>query len=125
MSTNVRSRAARWLMPLIVLLSGTASVGAAGETLYAGDFRAQCLRTYRNLTHLLSAAGATWNDVVRCTCYLRDIERDYEAFNEIRTELFEALRLDPLPASTAIQARLCRTELLIEIEIHAIVATSL
>ncbi len=25
MSTNVRSRAARWLMPLFVLLSGTAS----------------------------------------------------------------------------------------------------
>ncbi|MFN7988817.1 MAG: RidA family protein [Thermoanaerobaculia bacterium] len=106
-----------------IFLSGTASVGTGGETLYPGDFRAQCLRTYRNLTQLLAAAGATWHDVIRCTCYLRDIERDYEAFNEIRTEVFETLRLDPLPASTAIQARLCRSDLLIEIEAHAVIPT--
>lgn len=103
-----------------ILLSGTASVGAGGETLYAGDFRAQCWRTYRNLTELLACEGATWHDVVRTTCYLRDIERDYAAFNEIRTELFASLGVDPLPASTGIQARLCRSDLLVEIEAHAI-----
>ena len=108
-----------------IFLSGTGSVGTGGETLYPGDFRAQCLRTYRNLTQLLAAAGATWHDVIRCTCYLRDIERDYEAFNEIRTEVFETLRLEPLPASTAIQARLCRSDLLIEIEAHAVIPTPL
>lgn len=107
-----------------VFLSGTASVGTVGETLYPGDFRAQCYRTYRNLTRLLIAAGATWHDVVRCTCYLRDIERDYATFNEVRTDVFEALRLDPLPASTAIQARICRSDLLVEIEAHAIIGTS-
>lgn len=103
-----------------VFLSGTASVGRDGETLYEGDFRAQLWRTYRNLTGLLEKAGATWRDVVRCTCYLRDIERDYADFNSIRTEFFEALALNPLPASTAIQARLCRSDLLVEIEAHAI-----
>ena len=105
----------------LVFLSGTASVGSNGETLYPGDFRAQCWRTYRNLTRLLEASGATWHDVVRCACYLQDIERDYEAFNEVRTELFTALGLDPLPASTAIQARLCRSDLLVEIEVQAVV----
>lgn len=50
------------------------------------------------------------------TCYLRDIERDYDAFNEERTPFFEKQKLDPLPASTAIQAILCRPELLVEIE---------
>ena len=83
-----------------LFLSGTASVGADGETLHPGDFRAQCWRTYRNLTQLLESELATWHDVVRCTCYLRDIERDYADFNEIRTEFFQALGLDPLPAST-------------------------
>jgi enamine deaminase RidA (YjgF/YER057c/UK114 family) len=102
-----------------LFLSGTASIGPNGETLYPGDFGAQCWRTYRNLTRLLEAGGATWHDVVRCTCYLRDIERDYESFNDVRTELFTALGLDPLPASTAIQARLCRSDLLVEIEVHA------
>jgi enamine deaminase RidA (YjgF/YER057c/UK114 family) len=59
-------------------------------------------------------------DVVRTTCYLRDIERDYDEFNLIRTEFFSAMDLDPLPASTGVQARLCRSDLLVEIEAHAI-----
>ena len=66
------------------------------------------------------AEGATWKDIVRTTCYLRDIERDYEAFNEIRTQFFKEQGLDPLPASTGIQAILCRPDLLIEIEAMAI-----
>ena len=50
------------------------------------------------------------------TCYLRDIDRDYDVFNEERTRFFEEQGLDPLPASTGIQAILCRPDLLIEIE---------
>lgn len=103
-----------------LLISGTASVGDQGETLYAGDFRAQLWRTYRNITRLLESEGATWHDVVRTTCYLRDIERDYAEFNAIRNEFFRALGLDPFPASTGIQARICRSDLLVEIEAMAI-----
>ena len=103
-----------------LLLSGTASVGPHGETLYPGDFRAQLWRTYYNLTKLLESEGATWHDVVRTTCYIRDIERDYPEFNNIRNEFFRALGLDPFPASTAIQARICRSDLLVEIEAMAI-----
>lgn len=102
-----------------LLISGTASVGAEGQTLYPGDFRAQCWRTYRNLTELLTSEGATWHDVVRTTCYLRDIERDYADFNAVRNEFFHALGLDPFPASTGIQARICRSDLLVEIELLA------
>ena len=105
----------------MLLLSGTASVDEQGDTLYAGDFPAQCLRTIRNLTRLLVAEKASWHDVVRTTCYLRDIERDYDSFNEIRTMFMNAIGLDPLPASTGIQARICRSDLLIEIEAIAIV----
>jgi enamine deaminase RidA (YjgF/YER057c/UK114 family) len=104
----------------ILLISGTASVDEYGRTVHAGDFRAQCWRTYQNITGLLEAEGATWKDIVRTTCYLRDIERDYEAFNEIRTQFFTEHELDPLPASTGIQAILCRPDLLIEIEAIAI-----
>ena len=103
-----------------LLFSGTASVGARGETLYPGDFRGQCWRTYHNLTRLLESERATWHDVVRTTCYLRDIDRDYAAFNSIRNEFFAALGLDPFPASTGIQAGICRSDLLIEIEALAI-----
>ena len=100
----------------ILLISGTASIDEAGRTVHVGDFRAQQRRTYDNITKLLAAEGATWHDIVRTTCYLRDIERDYQAFNEERTAFFKEQGLDPLPASTGIQAILCRPDLLIEIE---------
>ena len=108
----------------ILLISGTASIDENGQTVHAGDFRAQLRRTYRNITGLLAAEGATWKDVVRTTCYLRDIERDYEAFNQGRTEFFREQGLDPLPASTGIQAILCRPDLLVEIEAIAMFVSS-
>jgi enamine deaminase RidA (YjgF/YER057c/UK114 family) len=106
----------------LLLISGTASIDDRGLTRHAGDFRAQLWRTYRNITALLAGEGASWHDVVRTTCYLRDIERDYTDFNEVRTAFFGWLGLDPLPASTGIQARLCREDLLVEIEAMAVFA---
>jgi enamine deaminase RidA (YjgF/YER057c/UK114 family) len=104
----------------VLFISGTASIDENGQSVHIGDFRAQVHRTYDNITGLLAAEGATWRDVVRTTCYLRDIERDYAAFNEERAAFFTREGLDPLPASTGIQAILCRPELLIEIEAIAL-----
>jgi 2-iminobutanoate/2-iminopropanoate deaminase len=107
----------------ILLISGTASIDDKGNSVHIGDFRAQMRRTLANITGLLASEGCRWHDVVRTTCYLRDIERDYEAFNEERTAFYKEQGLDPLPASTGIQAILCRPELLIEIEAIAMFRT--
>jgi 2-iminobutanoate/2-iminopropanoate deaminase len=104
----------------VLLISGTASVNEEGKAEHIGDFKAQLWRTYVNITNLLAAEGMSWHDVVRTTNYLRDIERDYAEFNKIRTSFYNWLKLDPLPASTGIQARLCWETLLIEIEVYAI-----
>jgi len=101
---------------IILLISGTASIDEAGCTVHVGDLRAQVRRTFDNIAKLLASEGATWHDVVRTTCYLRDIERDYEAFNDERTAFYREQKLDPLPASTGIQVILCRPDLLVEIE---------
>ena len=101
---------------VILLISGTASIDENGVSVHIGDFRAQMKRTYANITRLLESEGCTWHDIVRTSCYLRDIDRDYDAFNEERTAFFKEQGLDPLPASTGIQAHLCRPELLIEME---------
>ncbi|OIO09802.1 MAG: hypothetical protein AUJ53_08355 [Flavobacteriaceae bacterium CG1_02_35_72] len=108
----------------ILLISGTASVNEEGKAEHIGDFKAQLWRTYRNITNLLAAEGMTWHDVVRTTNYLRDIERDYAEFNKIRTTFFQWLNLDPLPAATGIQVRLCWETLLVEIEVYAICKSS-
>jgi len=104
----------------VLLISGTASVNEQGLPEHIGDFNAQLWRTYRNITTLLEVEGMSWHDVVRTTNYLRDIERDYAEFNKIRTTFYQWMKLDPLPASTGIQARLCWETLLIEIEAYAI-----
>jgi 2-iminobutanoate/2-iminopropanoate deaminase len=101
---------------VLLLISGTASIDEAGVSVHIGDFRKQMRRTLQNITALLAAEGCTWKDIVRTSCYLRDIDRDYAEFNEERTAFFKEQGLDPLPASTGIQAKLCRPELLVEIE---------
>lgn len=106
-----------------LLISGTASINEKGDSVHIGDFRSQVLRTYWNITGLLAAEGATWKDIVRTRCYLRDIERDYAEFNQIRTTFFEEMGIEILPASTGIQAILCRPELLIEMEAIAMFPT--
>ena len=108
----------------VLFISGTASVDENGKTVHVGDFGAQCWRTYRNINALLKTEGSSWHDVVKATCYLRDIERDYDQFNRIRTAFFKWLELDPLPASVGVQTRLCREDLLVEIEAIALFQTS-
>jgi enamine deaminase RidA (YjgF/YER057c/UK114 family) len=105
---------------VMVFLSGTASLDEMGRSIHIGDFRAQTRRTFANLAALLSSEGLSWKDVVRTTCYLRDIERDYEVFNEERTAFYKSEGISVLPASTGVQAILCRPELLVEIEAIAI-----
>ena len=114
-----------WNGLTILLISGTASIDEAGRTVHVGDLRAQVRRTYANITQLLASEGATWHDIVRTTCYLRDIERDYQAFNEERTAFYKEQKMDPLPASTGIQAILCRPDLLVEIEAIAMFRSEL
>lgn len=101
---------------VVLLISGTASIDEQGRTLHVGDLRAQTRRTFDNIAALLASEGATWKDIVRTTCYLRDIERDYKGFNEERAAFYKEQGLNPLPASTGIQAILCRPDLLVEIE---------
>jgi 2-iminobutanoate/2-iminopropanoate deaminase len=105
---------------VMLFISGTASVNEEGASVHPGDVKAQTRRTFSNIKGLLESEGADWHDVVRTTCYLADF-RDYDDFNEVRNAFYEEQGLNPLPASTCIEARICRPELLVEIEAIAMV----
>ncbi|MCB9853082.1 MAG: RidA family protein [Phycisphaerales bacterium] len=105
---------------VLLFISGTASVDENGHSVHIGDFRAQAWRMFNNIRGLLESEGADWHDVVRTTCYLADF-RDYDTFNEVRNAFYEDQHLDPLPASTCIEARICRPELLVETEAIAMI----
>lgn len=105
---------------VMLFISGTASVNEEGESIHPGDIKAQTRRTFENITGLLESEGADWHDMVRTTCYLADF-RNYDPFNEERNDFFTEQKLDPLPASTCIEARICRPELMVEIEAIAVI----
>jgi len=107
----------------ILFISRTASIDESGNSVHIGDFPAQLRRTFENSTGLPASEDATWHEIVRTTCYLRDIDRDDDIFNVGRTAFFKEQGLDPLPAFTGIQAILCRPELLVEIEAIAMFRT--
>lgn len=98
-----------------LFVSGTASI--VGEhTVHAGDLRAQVHETLLNLRAVLAVArtqctAALPLQALACTIYLRHAA-DLPAIGEA---------LDALPDSIVVQADVCRSDLLVEIEGHAIV----
>lgn len=104
----------------MLLISGTASVDDDGKSVHPGDLDAQTRRMFNNITALLASEGADWHDVVRTTIYLADM-RDYERLAELRREHFDAVGLSVYPASTCIEARMCRQDLMVETEAIAMV----
>ncbi len=108
---------------VMIFISGTASVDQNGQSIHPGDVRAQTRRAFTNIASLLESEGADWHDIIRTTCYLVDFE-NYDTFNDVRNAFYEENHLDPLPASTCIQATLCRPELLVEIEAIAMIPKS-
>lgn len=105
----------------LIFISGTASIGPSGQTLHAGDFCAQAWRAFENARAVLSNAGADWQNVVKATIFLKDIAVYYEAFNKVRCAYFEKIGLGVYPASTCVEAKLCRDNLMVEMELIAVV----
>ncbi|MBI4845053.1 MAG: RidA family protein [Candidatus Omnitrophica bacterium] len=106
---------------IMLFISGTASVTADGSTAHAGDFHAQAIHTYKNINSLLKKENAAFKDIVKFTIYLKNMD-DYEKMNNARDEFFQSMGLsrEEFPASTCVEARLCREDLLVEIEAIAI-----
>ena len=77
-----------------------------------GSIEDQTRLTLRHVGKILEAAGCTFDDVVKCTCHLRDIQ-EFERFNKVYGEFFVGVR----PARTTVQSTLWGG---IRIEIDAI-----
>ena len=106
---------------VFLFISGTASIDENGNTIHIGDFRQQTERTYHNIKKLLEVEGATWADVVKTTVYIKDINKHYDEFNFIRMQFFKQECIDPFPASVGVEAKLCREDLLIEMDAIAVI----
>lgn len=105
----------------LLFISGTASIGPNKETLHPGDFEKQARHTYKNIEDVLKSEDMNFSDVVKWTVFLKDMKY-YDRFEKIRYAVFaeHGITREHLPASTAVQAQLCREELLIEMECIAV-----
>ncbi len=86
-------------------------------TIAGDDVASQTRQTLRNLEAALAAAGATPADVCSVTAWLVDVGRDFAAYDAAYRETFPT---DP-PARATVEARLARSDLLVEISAIAVV----
>ena len=96
-----------------VFVSGQLGIDPATGKMPEG-VEAQAKQSLVNVEALLTAAGATFADVVKTTVYLADIA-DFAAVNEIYASKFEA----PFPARSAFQVAALPAGGLVEIEVVA------
>jgi 2-iminobutanoate/2-iminopropanoate deaminase len=98
----------------LIFVSGQIPLDPSTGQLIDGDIAAQTRRVFQNLGEILSAAGASFDDVVRTTVYLADME-DFAAMNEVYGTYFSA----PAPARATVQAARLPKDARIEIDLIA------
>ena len=98
----------------LLFVSGQVPIDPATGNIIDGDIKAQTDRVMRNLTAILEAAGASMDNVVRCTVYLADMN-DFAAMNEVYGSYFS----QPAPARSTIQAVRLPKDANVEIDVIA------
>jgi|APFre7841882630_1041343.scaffolds.fasta_scaffold162694_1 2-iminobutanoate/2-iminopropanoate deaminase len=99
-----------------IFLSGTVGRDKDGKIVGKNDIKLQTRKTFQNIKLLLEQVGATMNDIVKVTVFLKD-PKDYAGMNKIRAEYFPR----NAPASTAVAIKdFMIPGLLVEIEAIAI-----
>ena len=98
----------------LLFVSGQIPLDPATGALVQGDIAAQTHRVFANLRAILEAAGATFDNVVRTTVYLADMN-DFGVVNEIYGTYFSS----PAPARATVQAARLPRDARVEIDLIA------
>ena len=96
-----------------LFVSGQAPVDFKTSKFILGTIEEETHRTLQNIKAIVEAAGATMEQVVKCTVHLRDID-EFDRYNEVYATYFPGIK----PARTTVQSVLAEG---IKVEIDCIV----
>ncbi|MCP3101691.1 RidA family protein [Myxococcus sp. K15C18031901] len=114
----------------VAIATGSRQVHVAGQVAYdtegrlvaPGDLAGQVAQALRNVATALTAAGATFSDVVRLTFYVVDWKREQmPAFVAGIERVAQEVRFVPAPASLIGVSVLFEPGILVEVEATAVV----
>ena len=98
----------------LLFCSGQIPLDPATGQLVDGDITAQTRQVLLNVRAILAAAGATFDDVVKTTVYLADMN-EFAAMNEVYASFFPS----PAPARSTVEAARLPRDARVEIEVVA------
>lgn len=94
----------------LVFTSGQIPVDPADGNVVDGGIEEQTHRVCQNLALVLSAAGCELTDVVKTTCFLKEMS-DFAAFNAVYAQYFTAK-----PARSCVAVKQLPKDVLVEVE---------
>jgi 2-iminobutanoate/2-iminopropanoate deaminase len=99
-----------------LFVSGQASVDFKTSKFILGTIEEETRRTLDNIKAIVEAAGATMEDIVKCTVHLSDIN-EFDRYNKVYATYFPGIK----PARTTVQSVLAEG---IKVEIDCIARLS-
>ena len=99
----------------LVFCSGQVGIDPSTGDIVPGGIEAETERVLKNLGAVLDAAGCSFADVVKTTCFLADIA-DFATFNTIYARFFP----DPPPARSTFQVAALPKGARVEVEAVAV-----
>ncbi len=94
--------------------SGQIAINPKTNTFIDGGIEEQTIQILKNIGALLEAAGFSYNDVVKTTCFLANI-KDFVTFNTIYEQYFISK-----PARSCVAVKELPKNALVEIEVIAV-----
>ena len=93
--------------------SGQIPIDPSTGEIHGADIKEQALQVMKNLEAVLNAAGYSFSDAVKTTCFLADMA-DFAEFNKVYEEFFVSK-----PARSCVAVKTLPKNVLVEVEVIA------